>query len=206
MPEVQLERPAYITFALKPVEDREQTIKTGMFTLKDEEFVYITPPGSKDRIERKVSEWLPQIRDQMKQDRLPLAFVQYYESAYKEWKETGEVPLHGTYIKNVAIFSPAQIETMLKAGIKTVEDLAAANEESISRLGMGGRALKMQAENWLKSGSQGGAQAAQLTALQLQNEELTKSNKELAEQVKTLATQLEALVSGVNSKPAQKVL
>ncbi len=198
--EIQKERPAYVTFVKRAVEDRDATIASGMYTPKDVDFVIITPPGSKDRIERNAEEWFVQMREQVAQQRLPREFLSLYKEAYEEWKATGEVPVNGTYIKNVALFSPAQIEMLLQANLKTVEDLAVATEEAIARLGMGGRAMKKQAESYLAS-AKNGAPAAQLTALQLENEELRKSNEALAKQVEQLAMQMKQFAANANVKP-----
>jgi predicted RecB family nuclease len=46
---------------------------------------------------------------------------------------------------------PAQIKTLLDINVRTVEELAAANEETLNRVGMGGRALKQKAIIWLES-------------------------------------------------------
>jgi hypothetical protein len=200
---LQKERPAYVSFEKRAMEDREATIATGMYTAKDVDFVIITPPGTKDQIERNAKEWLEQMEFQMRQDRLPREFYEAYRKAYEYWKESGEVPLNGTYVKTCPALSPSQIDSLLRANIKTMEDLAAASEEAVARLGMGGRSLKMLAENWLKSAKDTGASAGQITALQLKNQELEASNKELVEQVRLLAAQVEAfLQAGQGSKPA----
>lgn len=189
-PTVLKERPAYVSFERRAVEDREASLRDGRYTTKDEDFVLITPPGTKDRIERNVQEWLKQLAEQVQQERLPAEFQRMYKNAYDTWKESGEAPLNGTYVKNCPIFSPSQIDNLLRANIKTVEDLANANEEMIARLGMGGRALKSQAETWLTSAKDVGAVASQLEALKIQNEELKVTNEALSAQVKELVGEL----------------
>ena len=200
-PTVLKESPAYVSFEKRAVEDRDASNLEGHYVTKDEDFALITPPGTKDRIERNVKEWFEQLEAQVRQERLPAEFVRSYKNAYAAWKESGEVPLEGTYVKNCPIFSPSQIDNLLRANIKTVEHLATANEEMIARMGMGGRELKRQAENWLSSAKNVGTVTAQLTALQVQNEELKTANESLLKQVKELATELEKL-----TKPAPQRL
>lgn len=50
----------------------------------------------------------------------------------------------GTDIRNWPVVSPAQIKNLFELHVHTIEDLAAANEEVISGIGMGGRMLKQK--------------------------------------------------------------
>lgn len=195
---IQKERPAYIEFEKRAVEDRNATIESGRYTAKDAVFVLITPAGTKDRIERDAEEWLAQMRFQAQQSRLPMEFLTYYERAYEAWKRQEEVPLSGTPINRCSLFSPAQVESLKQANVKTLEDLANANEEIIARIGMGGRNLKTQAENWLKSSQDIGVTTAQLSALQIANAELKTKNEALEAKVAALTASVEGLT---NSKP-----
>lgn len=200
MLEIQKERPAYVTFELKAVEDREASIKAGHYVAKEVPFVYITPPGSKDRVERNALEWLEQMAEQVKQERLPREFFNHYKQAYEDWKTSGEIPVNGTPVKTCPLFSVSQVDALLKANIRTVEDLASANEESIGRLGMGGRALKQQATDWLAAASGTGKTASELTALKQQNKELSERNAALETQLAALAAKVDAIE---NSKPTK---
>ena len=83
----------------------------------------------------------------------------------------------------------------------SVEDLASANEEVLARIGMGGRALKQRAIDWLTSAGSTGKASEELSALKASNENLQARNEQLETQLRELAAKVEAL-SG--DKPAAK--
>lgn len=176
--EINQPRPPYVTFELRPEEDRAQTIESGSYVAVDVPYAIITPQGSKDRIERKVDEWFPQLDQQAREGRIPSEWVRSFKADFAEWTAGNEVPEKGHPVKNWPAASPAQIKTLLTAGLRTVEDLAVANEEAIMRLGMGGRALKQRAEEWLRS-SEHGRKAEEFAALRVKNEALEASNADL---------------------------
>ena len=105
------------------------------------------------------------------------------------------MPENGTSVRNWPVLSPAQTQTLIAAHVMTVEDLAIANEEVIMRLGMGGRALKQRAVDWLQAASSTGKTAEQLTALQVENEALKASNAKMDEQLALLKNQVAALMA-----------
>lgn len=184
--EIAKDRPAYISFEVRAEEDREATIAAGHYVPKEVEYVLITPQGSKDRIERVVSEWFEKLQQDVTEQRFPREWYNAYKSAYGDWKAGKELPLHGTPVATWPAISPGQVASCLAANVKTLEDLAAANEETISRLGMGGRALKQKATDWLASAKDVGKTAEQLTALQVANEALKARNTELEQRLAKL--------------------
>jgi len=186
-------RPAYVSFEVRADEDRDASIAAGHYVAKDVDYVLVTPMGSKDRIERIASEWLVKIQQDVTEGRLPREWSHAYQEAYKAWKAGCEVPLTGTAIENWPPASPAQIKMLRSLQLRTVEDLAAANEEVINRIGMGGRALKQRAVDWLASSAGSGRISEELSALRAANEDLTARNKELADQLRTLVADVSAM-------------
>jgi len=177
--EIAKDRPAYISFELRAEEDRQATIAAGHYVPKEVEYVIITPQGSKDRTERVAADWFVKLAQDVKEQRFPQEWLTAYRSAYKDWKEGNETPLTGTPIKSWPVASPGQIAACLMANIRTVEDLAAANEESIGRVGMGGRALKQKAVEWLSASANIGKTTEEITALKQANTELKARNESL---------------------------
>lgn len=160
-------RPPYVTFQAMAVEDREASIAAGFYKTKDEDFAVITPQGSKDRIERNVKDWFENLEAQVQQGRFPREWLSAFRESFKAWKEGREMPLNGTAILTWPPLSPSQVKACLDAQVRTVEDLAAANEETIARIGMGGRALKDKAVSWLSAASGNGKVTEELTALRV---------------------------------------
>lgn len=186
-------RPPYVTFEVKAVEDRQGSIDAGHYVSKDVDFAFVTPQGSKDRIERVVSDWFENLELQVQSERFPRAWLNAYKDSYKAWKEGREIPLNGTAILTWPVLSPSQAKALVDAGIRTVEDLAEANEEGLSRVGMGARALKDKAIAWVKQASGPGKAAEELAALKVRAEAAEANNANLQTQLAALAAQVAKL-------------
>lgn len=182
MPEIMKERPPFVTFEVRAEEDRQASIESGQYKAKDVDYALITPAGSKDRVERVVSEWFTYLAEQVAQGRFPPEWLEGYKKGYQLWKEGQELPVSGSPIKTWNLLSPAQCKMLLDLHVRTVEDLAAANEELLGRIGMGGRALQASARDWLASAKDVGATAAKLTAVTTELEAAMNRIKALEEQ------------------------
>jgi hypothetical protein len=190
-------RPAYVQFEVRAVEDRSATLESGHYVPKDVIYALVTPAGTKDRLEKEAEEWIKSMEEGVQQERIPSAWLDYYRKALQAFKDQQEVPLSGTSIKDWSALSPSQVKILLDANLRTIEEVAEATEEAVSRIGMGGRALKEKARAWIDSSAGTGKVAAELETLRTANTALENQNESLLERVKTLETQLEAL------KPAE---
>ena len=166
------ERPPYVRFETRAIEDRDASLATGHYVAKDLDYALITPQGSKDVVERVVSEWFENLDAQVQQQRFKREWADGYKANYEAWKKGEEIPESGTAIKLWPAASPSQVKALLNARVRTVEDLAAANEQTLAQIGMGGRALKQRAVEWLEASSNIGKQAEQMAALKVENEDL----------------------------------
>jgi len=179
-------RPPYVTFEVQAVEDRAESEKVGHYVSKDVHFAIITPQGSKDRIVRQVDEWLTQSEQQVQEMRLPETWLKHYKALYAAWREGVAAPVNGTSIRDWAGLSPSQVENLTRARVLTVEDLAAANEETLARIGMGGRSLKDRAVTWLQSTS------GEVLELKRQNADLSEKLAKAVAALEAIAAQEEA--------------
>lgn len=186
-------KPPYVMFETRAIEDREATIEAGHFVAKDVTYVIVTPAGTKDRIEKVAADWIAGLREMASQERVPSAWVGMYENALKHWENTQAMPEFGTPIRNWPGVSPAQAHAVIDANVRTVEELAEATEEAISRIGMGGRALKMKAIAWLESSKNSGALAEEVTALRVENEALKERDSERETELKALSKRLDEM-------------
>jgi hypothetical protein len=180
-------RPPYVVFEYQAQENRTESITSGHYVSKDVAMAIITPQGSKDRIVRNAEEWLDHITQESHNGRFPDTWVSAFRARFAAWVKDEQIPEDGTSVMNWPAASPAQVKSLKSAGIRTVEDLAVANEESLSRIGMGARALKALAANWLSSASSTGQTAARLSSLEQVNKELMAANAALLEQLKKLS-------------------
>ena len=187
-------KPNYVVFDRRAVEDRAASMEAGHYMAKDVDFVLVTPAGTRDRLEKEVTDWFLSLEEGVKQERIPASWLQAYRSAYKQWKETQEVPEFGTSILQCSLFSPAQIKMIQAANIRTIEELAAATEEGLSRIGMGGRALKSKAQAWLDSADTGKT-TAELDSMRIRNEALEADNADLRKRMEAMESTLASLQS-----------
>lgn len=180
------ERPPYVRFERRPVEDKAASIEQGRYVAKDVDYALVTPPYSKDCVVHKVSSWLENVKKNVRDGRTPQAWADQWEEMYRRWKNGQEVPLNGTPIRGWGVISPAQQEMLVQITCMTVEDLAAVNDEGLRRIGMGGMELKQKAIAWLASMKDHGAVTQKQAALEQENAVLKESLKTLQDQVNAL--------------------
>lgn len=195
------DRPPYITFEVVAEEDRAASIEKGHYVAKDVVYAIVTPQGSKDRIPRQVDDWFANLREQVRQGRFPQEWLRNFQEQYNAWKSGREIPLHGSPVANWPAASPAQVRALQAANLLTVEDLAAANEEALHRLGMGGRALKQRAVEWLAAAAGTGKIAEEVAALKQQNADLLAAHERLMAQNAELVKRLEATAQPAEGAP-----
>ena len=177
--------PPFVTFEFVPTEDRAETIRCGRLISVDVAYVNVTQPGSKDVFKGLANEWLNQMTSEVQGGRLPAAWLTAWKADYAAWQANEELPAKGTSVKTFPGLSPAQIKNCLGIGIRTLEELAVANEEVIHRLGMGAREMKARAVEFLKQAEQG-ASTSELLALREEVARLQATVKEQAEKLETL--------------------
>lgn len=182
---VMPERGVYVTFELRPVEDREATIKAGHMVYRDVEYAIVTPSGGKLVVEK---ECTPEV-------------IAKYRPQYDAWKAGLEEPVAGTHVRNWPGATPAEVKTLLEHNVRTVEDAAAMSEQTIQRLGMGGRRLKDKAAAWLKAADGPGRVAEQLAALQVRLETLEREGTEKDATIATLSAQVDLLKGEAPAQP-----
>lgn len=197
------DKPPYVTFEVRQVEDRNKTIETGHYCANDVDYVIVTPRGSRDRIERVATEWFAVKQQEVREERFPPQWLTMYKTLFEEWKAGRVLPESGTPILTWPPLSPGQQKTLLEANIRTVEDLATAPEEALAFIGMGGRALKQKAINWLEAASGPGQLAERITDIESKMTALTERNVSLEERNKALEAENETLKTA-NEKPARR--
>ena len=188
------DRPAYVKFERLAVEDKAASLAAGHYVARDVDYANITPPYSKDVFKIKVKQWFDDLEMQVRNDRIPRAWVDTYKKAYQAFQNGQEAPLNGTAIKGWGVISPAQQETLVRLNVLTVEDLAAVNDEGLKRIGMGAMDLKNKAIGWLSQLNDKGPLTQEIAALKAENSQLNST-------IATLVRQVEELRAMVKSTP-----
>lgn len=191
------ERPPYIKFEVRAVEDRNASIEAGHYVAKDVIFALVTPAGTRERIERPAEDYLAYLREGAAQERIPSNWVPAVEEALERFKKNQEDPEFGTPIRNYPAISPAQARMLTDMGIVSVEQLADATEEALQRIGMGARAMKERAKTYLDAAKSTGITAAEHEKLVAENDALKVRNEALEERV----SKLEALAATLQPPP-----
>lgn len=186
------ERPAYVRFERLAVEDKPASLLAGHYVAKDVDYALITPPYSKDIFKSKVKDWLADLEQQVRNDRISPEWVKTYKEAYRAWQNGQEIPLVGTPIRGWGVISPAQQETLTHMNVLTVEDLAAINDEGQKRIGMGAIDLKNKAVAWLSQLTDKGPLTQEMAAVKAENANLTSSVETLTRQVSELTAMVRA--------------
>jgi hypothetical protein len=189
--DIREQRAPYVVFERKGVEDREQSLLQGRYMEKPIDFAIVTPIGSKDRIPREVQSWFKTLEQNIREERIPKAWLEQYREAYAAWKRGEEVPLAGTPVKGWAVLSSAQQANIISANILTVEDLAQVNDEGVRRIGMGAIELRDKAIAWLKSARDSGVVTQQNAALQARIRQLESNIEVLTGQIRDLKAENE---------------
>jgi len=176
-------RPPYVSFDTKAVEDRAATIEKGRPCYTDVHFAYITPMGSKDRIEMEVQGWFATLEKEVEAERFDPAWLDNYRRKYDAWSKGQEVPVDGTHISHWPGLSPSMFKNLTHLNILTIEDVADMNEEALAKVGMGGRELKRKAQTFLEASAGAGGLSERMEALSIENGQLKASLEQLQRKI-----------------------
>ena len=183
---IQQARPPHVVYERRAEEDRTASIKQGRYVSRDVDYAIVTPAGSKDRVERVVADWFLMLAGEVKAERWPQTWLDQLRAGYDAWARGQTPPESGTPLSTWPALSPAQVKNWAQIGIRTIEELAEANEEALSAYGMGSRDMKSRAGLFLENAkSDSGPLVAKLRAA----EELIFS---MEVRMKSLEAQLQA--------------
>ncbi len=142
----------------------------------------VQPHGSKDTYEYMAEAFITQCE---RQGRMPepapyrADWAEVYRRNYEAWKQGREPIADGLSVMHWPSIPKAVAEHLVRIGVPTVEQLAAANEQALQSIGTSGRLLKQQAAAYLSKRKT--AEVSDLRAqLIAQNETIEKMQAMLA--------------------------
>jgi len=185
-------RPAYVSFKTIAKQNKKASEEEGRYIGRDVDMVTVRQIGATDSVEWEVPRWLEQNRIEVINGRLPQEHAEKYAESYKRWKAGQEMPMEGTPIKSWPVISPAQVEVIIQAGIRTVEDLASLNDEGLRRIGMGAVELKQKAKTWIDVSQDKGKVTQEMASVSRQNDQLQKTVETLMAKVEKLQEEMKA--------------
>ena len=121
-------------------------------------------------------------------DEVPGEIRLYWMKEFEAWK-LGLEHVEGTPVGLLPGLTPAQVDNLVSAKIRTVEELAGATAIQLERIGMGAQKMKTLAETFL--GASGGKVAMKMTTLEQDNENLKEELADLRMQLEEMRVQRE---------------
>ena len=190
-------RPAYVQFYTVAKQLPVESAQQGRYVARDIDMVTVRQIGATDSVVFKVDQWLAQNKLDVQAGRLEETHAAKYEESYRRWKAGQEMPVEGTPVKTWPVISPAQVETLIRAGIRTVEDLAGLNDEGLRKVGMGAVEMKKKAKAWMAASQDKGKLTQDMAALQ-------RTNDQLQNMVTTLTAKVEAMQQEIKAAKKPK--
>lgn len=187
-------RPPYVRFEQRSEEDREASIRAGGIMMRDVDYVIVQQHGSRDTFEPKAQDWLADMRRQAAQGKIPPAWIDHFDRLYKAFKDGQGAPVHGLSVREWPSLSKAMAENCIALGMLAVEDVAEMSENTMAKLGMGARELKLKARDYLKARA-GNAPVEEMAALRAENDNLKVT-------IESLTARLERLEKGGERRSA----
>lgn len=176
-------RPPRVKFEARSVEDRNASIAAGRTVYKTVNYVIISQIGSRDTSEKDAESWLGSLHQQ---PGYRPEWIEQYKGAYERWRSGQEDVPNGTHIRMWAVISKSQSDSLMAAGLMTVEDLANAPEPALVAVGIGARELQRKAREWLLTAADVGRAAesshtlkAEITFLKQERDTLKMANQTL---------------------------
>jgi hypothetical protein len=174
----------FIRFVAEEVEDRNESIEKGYYVSKTIHMANVIPAGGRDGISKPIEELIALWKQKGQHGHQPMEWHDQLVRSYNAWKEGNELPEIGTPVMTFLPFSPAQRSALLAANIRTIEQCAEMNEDTMSRVGMGARELKDRAKQALSTADK---TAAENLILKAKVEEQESALKSLQEQINALS-------------------
>ena len=162
------DRPPYVQWETRAIEDRSASLAAGHYVAKDVDYAVIMRPGSRDKLEKEAIVWLSELRAKDQKNEIPPTWFPAFQASFKAWKDGEEEPVNGTSVKLFPVLTPSQLKTLQSAGIKTIEDLAQIPDQDLGILGIGGLNLKLKARAWLEQAVDKGKLAEENASLKTQ--------------------------------------
>jgi len=146
--------------------------------------------------EEEVFPWFDQLDERLRNGRISQRYRDHCRKAFAQWKERGDIPIDGTPVADWRMISPAQQNTLIDAGINTIERVAEMNEDAMQTIGMGARDMKKKAVAFLEAGQGTEKTAAQIVTLTTKLDTEREQRHGLEEKV----AELEQMISAQKAK------
>jgi len=139
----------FIEFFSEAVEDKRSSREQGRPIFKDEEFIRIRFVGdAKRELVAPAHLKTHSARDPETGDNFYISYAERFPRHYEAFRKKAEV-VDGTPLRELVAISAARVAELKALNVHTIEALAKLDGPNLSRLGMGARELKNQAQAYL---------------------------------------------------------
>lgn len=132
--------------------------------------------------------WIDKLRERLRNKQLSQYYFDYCVKNFEAFKQKQDMPIDGFALVNWKGIDPMARDKLLQMGINSVEKLANMTEEAIQYYGMGARALKDKAKNFLIANDKPAQAAIQLTKLESENAEMKEALSAMQAKLAELAS------------------
>jgi len=189
-------RPPIVRFSRRARFDRVLTDRNGRSSYIDEDVVNIANPGGGVALEKPVDQWFKEIEHKPEY----AAWIHGYRQMYRDWKESHDpAKVDGTHISNWPLLSPGQVENLLAADVKTIEQVASMSDEIAIGID-GGAYIRSKARYWINAAADIGAVTAEVASLRADNETLRAAIAHKDQQLDELKAEVKRLTDYFTGK------
>jgi hypothetical protein len=144
-------RPSKVTFERCPIENVNRSQEENRVVFDDVDYVTLHQQGSSNTTIHRVDEWWAKLQQQSRNSMIPVQWVDEYKEAYEMWQSGKDPIVQGTHLSEWPKISRSEAEMWNAVHVRTVEELAEANEQTMESFGMGGRKMRTDAREFLES-------------------------------------------------------
>jgi hypothetical protein len=189
-------RPPRPRFFQRSKFDRLLTERNGRSSYVDEDAVEVMSPDGGTGQTYSVVEWFRTIENDFDYAQ----WIHGFKAMYRDWKEAHKTEgVQGTHISNWPLLSPGQVETLLAAGIKTIEQVSTMPDE-IAVAVEGGAYVRSKARYWLNAANDIGGVTAEAASLRADNETLRAAIAHKDEQLAEVKAEVKRLTDYFTGK------
>lgn len=195
-------KPPSVKFSKRARFDQSATDRKGMSVYVDEDVVEVTSPSGDVVQTKPVHVWFADISKE------PAYFewIPTYQRMYEAWQKANDVAsVDGVHVKNWPLASPAQVETLMHAGLSTIEAVSNMPDELAAAID-GGKYLRSKARYFVNAAEDIGQIASRAAVLEAENETLRSQVEELSRKFNAAKKETERLEQHFSGKEGYDVI
>lgn len=214
-------KPPHLRFEEGTVKDNAASLAAGRAVFKPVIRVFIRAPGDEkcevpfiveqDGFDEagnpcKVFPWEIHLREKLHHGFKTREEYDYCMRSLNHWKATQQTLIEGTPVIEWQLLTKAEAENLRSLGILSVEQCADMNEVAMASYGMGGRAIKDKAKNWLSANTNPGKAAERISSLESNLQAAVEKADQASQTISAYEAKLAQLEAMINAQSTTSVV